>query len=168
MAFYSKWFANSSKNAADACQWIGTYMQLRHQKPGAKPPLLDWPMPAEEKEFFICWWMNQLIEGDGFGTLNGQHAKDLGAFVEILERAGAVETSRLVRNAVSDLKHGTLCEDKYSPNYFDLVNRDKVWLKLVKATGQDWFGRYSDRAVQLQREGKNIFDPKEWRKAWED
>jgi hypothetical protein len=125
-------------------------------------------MPAEEKDFFICWWMNQVIESDGFGTLGQQHPRDVEAFARILDKAGASETSQLVRDGLSDLRRGALREDKYSPAYFDLVKRDKVWLKLVKSTGQEWFVRYSERAVQLQGDRKNIFNPKEWRKPWKD
>ena len=66
------------------------------------------------------------------------------------------------------MKRGVAREDKYSPAYFALVKRDKVWLKLVKFSGQQWFVRYSERAVQLQQEGKNIFNPKEWQKPWKD
>jgi hypothetical protein len=168
MAFYSRWFASSSKNAADACGWLGTYMQFRYQRADSKPPIHDWPIPGGEKEFFICWWMNQLVESDGFGTLGQQHPKDLEAFIQILDQVGAKETSRLIREGLSALKRGALREDKFSPAYFALVKRDKVWLKLVKSTGQDFFVRYSARAVQLQREGKNIFNPNVWQKPWKD
>jgi hypothetical protein len=168
MAFYTEWFASSSKNAAETCQWLGTYMQLRHQKLDAAPPVSDWPMPAGEKEFFICWWMNQIIVGDGFGSLEGQHSKDLQEFVQILDKAGAKETSQLVQEGLNDLKRGALDENKYSPAYFDSVARDKVWLKIVKATGESFFARYSQRAVELERKGKNLFNPKEWQKPWKD
>jgi hypothetical protein len=168
MAFYTEWFANSPQNAAETCKWLGTYMQLRYQRADSGPPVVDWLMRAEEKDFFICWWMNQVIESDGFGALGDQHPRDVEAFVQILDKAGASKTSRLVGEGLTDLKRGALREDKFSPAYFDLVKRDKVWLKLVKLAGQDWFVRYSERAVELERKGKNICNPKEWQKPWKD
>src|SRR5262249_1034238 len=168
MAFYTEWFANNPQNAAESCKWLGTYMQLRYQRADLVPPVVDWPMPVGEKDFFICSWMNQVIESDGFGTLGEQHPKDVEAFVHILEKAGANETSRLVRDGISELKRSALREDNYSPDYFDLLKRDNMWLKLVKLSGQEWFVRYSERAVELERRGKNLFNPKEWQKPWKD
>ena len=127
MAFYTEWFADSPQNAAESYKWLGTYMQLRYQQADSAPPVVDWPMPTGEKEFFICWWMNQVIENDGFGTLGDQHPKDVEAFVQVLGKAEANETSRLVQDGISDLKRGALREDNYSPAYFDLLKRDNVW-----------------------------------------
>jgi hypothetical protein len=168
MAFYTDWFASSPQNAAETCKWLGTYMQLRHQKPGGAPPVSDWPIPAGEKEFFICWWMNQIIESDGFGSLEGQHPKDVEAFVEILDKVGAKQTSQLVREGLDHLKCGVLAENKCFPAYLDSVARDKVWLKTVKATGESFFARYSERAIELESKRKNLFNPKEWQKPWKD
>ncbi len=48
MAFYTEWFAGDPKDAAETCQWLGTYMQLRYQKANSVPPVIDWPMPRGE------------------------------------------------------------------------------------------------------------------------
>lgn len=156
--------ASDSREAREACELLGQFMDFRYLRRTARP-IQRWQIPAREKKFFTCFAMNVVLEGDGFECLVSQHLEDVQAFIDILGAIGAKKTSKLVSDTVTALRNNAPCdENKHTSAYYSLVRRDRVWPKLVNHVGHGLFVRYFKKAQEIGEE--NIFNPKIWERVW--
>jgi hypothetical protein len=91
------------KEAKEALESLGDWMDSRYNRIDIEPPIQSWEMPRKEKDFFTVYAMNLVLEGDGFECLAEQERKDIEAFVRILRRLGAKETSSFVHSTLATL-----------------------------------------------------------------
>ena len=103
-----------AEQAKEICSWTGMCMSLRYFR--QRGPSSHWPMPPREKRFFLCWAMNETMNGDGFGYLATQALEDVDAFIEILASMGAKKTSVLVRKTVTALRSNDTCDEAKTPS----------------------------------------------------
>ncbi len=139
-------------------------MDSRYNRRDVEPPIQTWDMPRKEKEFFTVFAMNLVLESDGFESLANQEPKDIQAFIRLLARLGAKQTSAFVRETLKDLKSKTPAEEnECTSKYYGFFKREKVWLKLLDHIGPRIYMRYYFRAQAIDAAGGSIFNPKEWR-----
>jgi hypothetical protein len=152
------------KEAKEALEPLGDWMDSRYNHINVKPPIQGWDMPRKEKDFFTVYAMNLVLESDGFECLGEQEPEDIRAFIRLLNRLGAKKTSAFVRTALATLKKKTPAEEnECTSEYYRLFKRDKVWLRLLDHIGPRIYMRYFLRAQAIDAAGGSIFNPKEWR-----
>lgn len=152
------------KEAKEALEPLGDWMDSRYNRVNVKPPIQGWDMPRKEKDFFTVYAMNLVLESDGFECLVKQEPEDIRAFMRLLNRLGAKKTSAFVRTTLATLKNKTPAEEnECTSTYYRLFKRDKVWLRLLDHIGPRIYMRYFLRAQAIDAAGGSIFNPKEWR-----
>ena len=148
--------------AQEGFQTLGLWMGTRYNR-FAEDPIQKWDMPPREKDFFTVYAMNLVLESDGFDSLAAQEPEDVQAFIRLLDKLGAANTSAFVRNTLATLKSKTPDEkDKCASNYYKVFERDEVWLKLVDLIDIPTYTRYSLKAQAIEAAAGDIFDPAEW------
>jgi len=151
------------QEAREGLESIGMWMDARYNSRFVGTPIQTWDMPRKEKGFFTVYAMNLVLESDGFECLAGQKQEDVKAFVDLLSRLGAKRTSSFVRSTLAALKSMSPSdEDKRTSEYYDLFEREKVWLKLLDYVGRRLYVSYVLRAQAIEEAGGNMFNPKEW------
>ncbi len=151
------------KEAKEALESLGDWMDSRYNRIAVEPPIQSWEMPRKEKDFFTVYAMNLVLESDGFECLAEQERKDIEAFVRILRRLGARETSSFVHSTLAILKSKTPAEENdCTSQYYSLYKREKVWLRLLDYVGARIYLRYFRHAQAIDAAGGSIFNPKEW------
>ena len=139
------------------------WMDTRHNSRFVGTPIQTWDIPRKEKGFFTVYAMNLVLESDGFDCLVGQKPEDVEAFIHLLHRLGAKKTSAFVAATLTALRTKSPCdEDKCTSEYYELFEREKVWLKLLDYMGRRIYMRYLLRAQAIEEAGENMFDPKQW------
>ena len=170
------------QEAKEGLESIGMWMDARYNSRFVGTPIQTWDMPRKEKEFFTVYAMNLMVESDGFNALIDQESVDVDAFVGLLHRLGAKNTSDYVRTTVTNLRsmHPKSSsqddnddEDDPAIEYYDLFEDEQVWVKLLNHLGRSIYVSYLLRAQAIDAAGQNIFDPKQWqgelpkKKWWE-
>ena len=151
------------KEAKEALESLGDWMDSRYNRIDVEPPIQSWEMPRKEKDFFTVYAMNLVLESDGFECLAEQERKDIEAFVRILRRLGAKETSSFVHSTLAALKNKTPAEENdCTSRYYSLYRREKVCLRLLDHIGLRIYLRYFRHAQAIDAAGGSIFNPKEW------
>jgi hypothetical protein len=151
------------KEAKEALESLGDWMDSRYNRIDIEPPIQGWEMPRRERDFFTVYAMNLVLESDGFECLAEQASKDIEAFLRILRRLGAKETSSFVDSTLRTLKSKTPAdEDECTSRYYSLYKREKVWLRLLDFIGARIYLRYFRHAEAIDAAGGSIFNPKEW------
>jgi hypothetical protein len=151
------------QEAREGLESIGMWMDARYNSRFVGTPIQTWSMPRKEKGFFTVYAMNLVLESDGFDCLATQKQEDVEAFMDLLGRLRAKETSAFVRSTLAALKSKTSCdEDKCTSEYYELFEREKVWLKLLDYLGRRIYLSYVLRVQAIEEAGGNIFNPKEW------
>jgi hypothetical protein len=153
----------SLQEAKEGLESLGMWMDTRHNSRFVGTPIQTWDIPQQEKGFFTVYAMNLVLESDGFECLVGQEPEDVEAFVILLQQLGAHKTSALVRKTVAASRGGTAPdEDECTSKYYELFEREKVWLKLLDYIGPRIFQSYLLKAQAIEDAGGNTFNPKEW------
>ena len=151
------------QEAKEGLESIGMWMDARYNSRFVGTPIQTWDMPRKEKGFFTVYAMNLVLESDGFECLVAQKPEDVDAFIDLLRRLGAKKTSAFVSNTLAALRSKAPCdEDRCTSEYYDLFEREKVWLKLLDYVGRRIYVSYVLRAQAIQDAGGNLFNPKEW------
>jgi hypothetical protein len=151
------------KEAQEGLASIGMWMDARYNSRFVGTPIQTWDMLPKERDFFTVYAMNLTLEGDGFGSLVEQQPSDVEAFIELLHRLGAEQTSAFVRSTVAALRAKTPCdEDDCTSKYYDLFETEKVWVRLLDHLGRRIYMSYVLRAQAIDTAGGSIFDPKQW------
>ena len=149
--------------AKEGLESLGMWMDSRYNSRFVGTSIQTWDMPPKEKGFFTVYAMNLVLESDGFECLSGQKSEDVKAFIDLLHRLGAKKTSAFVRETLAGLSSKTPSEeDECTSQYYDLFERDKVWLKLLDYVGRSIYMRYVARAQAIDAAGGSIFNPAEW------
>src|SRR5258708_7103517 len=155
--------AVTNKDARKGLESLGMWMDTRYNSQFVGTLIQTWDIPRKEKGFFTVYAMNLMLESDGFASLAEQKSEDVEAFIDLLHRLGAEQTSAFVRDVVATLKRKAACdEDKCTSDYYELFEREKVWLKLLDYVGRTIYMRYLRRAQKIEDGGGSTFDAKRW------
>ena len=153
----------TNKQAKEGLEAIGMWMDARYNSRFVGTPIQTWDIPRKEKNFFTVYAMHLMVESDGLESLTQQKKKDVAAFIRLLRSLGAKKTATLVRAKLTTLRKKDSGEKyKCTTNYYNLFEREKVWLKLLHYIGRRIYVSYVLRAQAIEESGGNIFDPKQW------
>jgi|SRR6185503_10386002 len=151
------------QEAKEGLESIGMWMDARYNSRFVGTPIQTWDMPPREKDFFTVYAMNLMLESDGFDSLVEQQPADVEAFIELLHRLGARQTSAFVRSTLAALEANTPCdEDECTSKYYDMFESEKVWVRLLDHLGRRIYTSYVLRAHEIDAAGESIFDAKQW------
>jgi hypothetical protein len=151
------------EEAKEGSESLGMWMESRYHLRFIGLPIQQWEMPPKEKEFFTFYAMNIVMESEGFDSLKNQPVEDVKAFTKMLKKLGAKKTADLVETTLEQLRGGASCdEDEGTEKYYDLVAREKAWVKLLDYVGRKIFMWYLEKAQLIGSSGGNTFDPKAW------
>ena len=151
------------EEAKEGLESLGMWMESRYHLHFIGLPIQQWKMPPKEKAFFTFYAMNIALESDGFDCLKNQPAEDVKEFIKMLKKLDAKKTAALVQTTLERLRNGAACdEDGCTEKYYDIVAREKTWVKLLDYVGRKIFVWHLEEAQQIESSGRNAFDPKAW------
>ncbi|MEO5803423.1 MAG: hypothetical protein ABIR24_07820 [Verrucomicrobiota bacterium] len=151
------------QEAKEGLESLGMWMDARHNSRFVGTPIQTWDIPKKEKGFFTVYAMNLVLESNGFEGLAAQETEDVGAFIDLLHRIGAKKTSAFIKHTVAAMTSKASCDkDKCTSDYYDLFERDKVWLKILDYVGRRIFVGYLLKAQAIEDAGGSTFDPQQW------
>jgi hypothetical protein len=153
----------TNAEAKEGLEAVGMWMDTRYNSRFVGTPIQTWEMPPKEKGFFTVYAMNLMVECDGLESLSHQKPQDVEAFIDLLHRLGAEQTSACVRSELNALKNESSRDAReHTDGYYDLFEHEKVWLKLLEYLGRDIYVSYVLRAQAIGDAGGNTFDPEQW------